>query len=150
MEHRNYYELLKLIKAVTCQHPLVNNFYYYRYDAEHENDIEYPAVILTVNSLNVGSNITTASFNFMYVDRETAEEDNIYQVQSLGITIITEIVNVIRRHYDLDITENLNFQFFRGQFADRAAGIYCQVSILLPSDIGECSWFCPPNECEIC
>lgn len=145
--HRTYYEFIKLLEYTFLSHPNINNFYTHKFKLESEDDIDYPAIVVTINSLTVGPSVTTASYNVMYVDRSTPERDNTDYVNSLGVQVITEIINKLKYSYDVDITNPLVFQFFRNQFSNACVGVFCTINIDMPSNIGECAWFDIIEQC---
>lgn len=150
MRRYNYFEILKLIEHISLAHPLVENFYKRRYAINNNHDIIYPALICTTNNFLVGENVSTLNCTLLYVDKETPERDNIDQIQSVGTTNITEIVNVLRNGFDLDIKEQLSFRYFDDDFADKCAGCFTDVKIIMPSDIGDCYWFDVDDYCDNC
>lgn len=136
----NYFEFMKVLRHISLQHPFVNNYYEDKYKLNHVNDIEYAAVVVTTNRVNVGPQVTVFSLNLMYVDRHTEENDNTNAVRSLGISVLTEIVNAIRYCYKVSIGDALSFMPFKDQFVDRCVGVYCTIELTIPSEMGECHW----------
>lgn len=151
VERYNYYEFLKIIEKVSLSHPLISNFYTGRYRLNTTDDILYPAIVLTINNVSVGSQVTTIDFNLMYVDRLTEIRDNRDEIQSIGIVTITEIVNALKNCFDMDTTSPILINIFTDQFADNVAGVFTNgLSFDMPSDIGDCFWFNIKEICEKC
>lgn len=137
-----YYDLVAIIKHVCLKHPAVNNFYTNRYKLNSVSDIEYAAVIFTNNSIQVGDSETTLSFNLLYADRLTRDRDNTLQIQSEGISVLTEIINAIRNidFLSASTTNDITINVFYEQFADSTAGAIAQVSLVYPSNLDSCDW----------
>lgn len=141
LERYTVYEFIQLLEYSFTSHPNVNNFYKHKFKAEATDNIEYPAIVVTIDNLSVGINISTFLLNIMYVDRNTPERDNTDYINSIGVSIITEVMNKIRNEFQVSINENLVFRFFTQQFSNDCAGVYCQTNITLPSDIGQCAFY---------
>lgn len=135
----NYFEFNALIKNAFGKHPFVNNIYSDVYRDDHTDNIVYPCVVYNVQSISVNTDGTTSvSMVVYFIDRITPEGDNVIQVQSLGISAITEVLNAIKDIDDVDILESFTFTPFRNQFADNCAGVFCNVTLLFVSDMGNC------------
>lgn len=148
MDTMNYSELVKYIESVCLQHPFVNSFYYGIYHSSEANNICYGSIILTPGSINTANTTNEFSFNIMYVDRLTEDRSNLIQVQSESIDIIRSILSVISNDVDIiDYETGVTVNVFFEQFADNVAGGVGTISITLPSNTGECTWY---DHCPTC
>jgi hypothetical protein len=135
----NYFEFNALLKKAFGKHPFVNNIYSEVYRDDHTDNIVYPCVVYNVTGVTVNPNGTTSVAMIVYfIDRITPEGDNVIQVQSLGMSVITEVLNALKDIDDDDILESFTFTPFRNQFADNCAGVYCNATVLFVSDMGDC------------
>lgn len=149
----NYIEFIELLEQISLQHPLINNFYTGTYRLNSTDDITYPALVLTFNSINVSvtdPTFTTFNINLLYADRLTDDRSNLHEIQSLGITVISEIIQALILYYNIQVTTNILFNPFKEQFADNTAGVVATINISIPSATGNCYWFDPSTKCKKC
>ena len=72
------------------------------------------------------------SFTFFYVDRLRNDKANEIEVQSVGISTLT---NILRTLEGWGVTpETYEFQTFNQRFTDECAGVYCSVILIAPED----------------
>lgn len=84
------------------------------------------------HSGNVSSDWITFSFRFVFADRLTEKQDNRTEVQSNGISTLT---NIVRKLYELGLgVSSYSVQPFNQKFNDETAGAYMTVSINVPVD----------------
>lgn len=146
MRAYNYYELVKIIERVSLSHEFVNSVYIHLYSSKlnSESDIEYPAIVITPNQHQIGSQISTWSFNMLYVDILKEKQDNWLEIQSVGIDTVNEILNALSGN-DLDLTIEMgNVTPFKRQFANNGAGAVTTFTVETLSNLGKCEWI------EIC
>lgn len=78
------------------------------------------------------------SFVLYYVDRLRNDQANQIEVQSVGISTLT---NILRTLEGWGLTpETYEFQTFNQRFTDECAGVYCSVVLIAPED-----YICPEN-----
>lgn len=148
MKRYNYYELVKEIENAACQHPAVDAFYRDRYKLNDNNTV-YPAFVATTDSISVGETVTNYSMTFLYVDRLTDTMSNELAVQSTGVDVVTEVVNVLREYLDINISDDLTVTPIGGQYADNLAGASSNsISINAASNIGRCNWYEFKERCD--
>lgn len=148
MKRFNLYELTSILNHVALSHPLVNTVLNDRYSLNATDNVLYPAVIFVKNNMQIGTQLSTASFSVIYVDRLTAERDNSIHIHSVGTQVISEIMNVLYDNFDIDpANETIAIEYFKDGYADNVAGaISNDVSFRFKSDIGECYDYCI-NDC---
>lgn len=145
---KNYQETVDLIRKISLQHPFVNDFFYGRYNAMDCGDINYGAIILTPEPIQTTLDIVTFNFNLMYVDRLQSDESNEVEIQSVGIDVIRQILNVFSDSFPIfDYEDGVDINVFSRQFSDNTAGAIATVQLIIPSDNGECTWYCYEDEC---
>lgn len=144
----NYYELMSGLKGEFEKHPFVERVYLDVWDSDKiKVNMEYPCIIISTNTLTINSTVSNANINIYYLDRQTPERDNLLYNQSLGISIINEVLNMIVLEQDLDILEEYTFTPFRDRFADMCAGVFTTLSIEFTSELGTCYYI---KECNVC
>lgn len=128
------YDIIQNILDVSKNHNLVRevgegDIYKYLNSSEHQ----YPCVFLTVSSINDDLNLRNVNCTLFYVDRLTSDESNKILVQSLGLSVLSDIVERIAG--DVDTVE---YTTFTEKFTDLCGGVYASLSIGYPLD-GVCS-----------
>lgn len=82
---------------------------------------------------NGGDDFIRYNFTLYYVDRLRADIRNQVEVQSVGMSVIG---NVLRMLEDKGITaETYEFQPFNQRFADECAGVYCSAVLIADVDL---------------
>jgi hypothetical protein len=120
-----YIDLVNAIKDVSLKHYLVNEFaegdiYEWLNSKQHK----YPCVVLTTNNISTGEDVNTLNANLFYVDRLTDNDDNKLKIQSLGVTVLQQIINKLDLSWDSTI-----YTPFTEKFADLCAGVYVTFNI---------------------
>jgi hypothetical protein len=142
MDQYNLFEFKKLLENVSLKHPFVNTVLFNRYKINTSDCVKYPVVTYLFNSVQVGEDITTYNLSIIYADRLTSCRDNSTEIQSLGITVISELVNFLYNKL-LGTTNTMTFNLFKDQYADECAGVIANnVQFALPSEIGSCEYLC--------
>lgn len=126
-------ETTRLIEFVASKMPNINSVVETEniYDLNNDNvNVEYSAFCLQQQQHNSDiEGFITYNFNLYYIDRLTLNKANKLEVQSSGITILQNIINVIReRNYVSDI-RSTSFVTFTEQFTANCAGVYCSIAI---------------------
>ena len=74
----------------------------------------------------------TYNYNIYYVDRLVLDKSNKLEIQSTGINILQNIINIIKdRVWVSDITTS-EYVTFTERFTAECAGVYCSISITTP------------------
>lgn len=141
----DYKTAIETIGKAFLEHPFVNSFMMNEEMVSINKDICYPIIVLNERNITqrvVNSrHLSTVTFNILYADVLTKNYDNELDIKSLGITVITEVLNALKRVYKWDI-QDFSFNTFYGKFPDICAGSYCDVTFTMPSEIGSCDWIC--------
>lgn len=144
----NLYEFAKLIERACQAHPLVNDFLFSVYRINDTDNITYPVVALTLNSVTKRQNTIDFNINLLYADRLTDNRDNVLTAQSEGVTVLLEMMNVLSTHTNTLVPDDYQITPFKEQFADNTAGAFVAATIKAPNYLGECFYFDP--ECIEC
>ena len=83
------------------------------------------------HSAEIQSSFYTFRFTFFYIDRLTADKGNQVEVQSVGVTILDNIIRTLGET-GLEFDGECRFTPFSQRFLDECAGAFCSVSILVP------------------
>lgn len=140
MKNYNLFELNNLIKSICDAHPLINDYFINKYRATESDNINYPLLACTVNSVISNENTLTFNVNMLYADRLTDRRDNEISVQSTGVSSLMEVVNAMKELAPLEIDNGYSITPFTEQFADNCAGVFATLSIQVPHYLGECHW----------
>lgn len=124
-------ETIELLKTIAQSQP---NIRYVGegnvYELNHKPDIEYGVFYITQSNTQIFDNYVQYNLNLFYVDRLTDDFDNRLQVQSDGIRVIKNILNIYEDMGDDEISYPLNFTSFNERFCDECAGVFTTVSIV--------------------
>lgn len=84
------------------------------------------------HSGNVADDLASYSFTLFYVDRLTADGGNETEVQSVGISVLD---NIVRTLNDAGIwADSWTFNVFTQRFVDECAGAFTRVTFTVPLD----------------
>ena len=76
---------------------------------------------------NMDDDIITYNFAFFYVDRLNEKRSNEVDIQSVGMTTLS---NIIRALQDKGIyADSWEYQTFNQRFHDECAGVYCNIAL---------------------
>lgn len=130
-------ETVKLIEYIASRQPNINTVVETDdiYELNTDNyQVRYSAFCL--QQQRHVSNIegfTTFNFNAYYVDRLTEDKSNKIEIQSTGITLLQNIINILNdRIWISDVTVS-EFVTFTERFTAECAGVYCTISVTVPN-----------------
>ena len=123
-------QIIETLKAIAITQPLI--------DTATDGDI-YQALngntsvkygVFHVNQTTHQSTDTTDTYglNLFFVDMLAEDESNRLQVQSLGKTLIDNIVRVFCEQYDADVA-TITYTPFTQRFNDMTAGVFATMNI---------------------
>jgi hypothetical protein len=75
--------------------------------------------------------LTTYNFTLFYVDRLKDDKSNQIEVQSVGCDTINNILQLLYSTYGIE-AGNYTLQTFNQRFTDECAGVFCNVSFVVP------------------
>lgn len=134
------HELVTTIRQIVSGHPTINSFIEGVYKAIEVDNINYPALMVTVNSTTRTARTLNYDINLLYADRLTDERDNKLFIQSAGTAVLAELLNAIDLIDDVSLSESNQISVFEEQFADNTAGAFVRIQIETANPIGDCAW----------
>ena len=81
-------------------------------------------------------NVMLYSLNLWYIDRLTTDSRNEVAIQSVGISILNNIIDTLLEEHQNELEQygNIYYNDFQQRFADLCAGVYASLSIAIPLD----------------
>ena len=129
----NLRQLIQVIEMVAIQQPSVNMIVkndVFRINSAPKTKYGVFAWTQGQHSGSVNG-MTTFSFTFFYIDRLNADQSNQIEIQSVGCETLC---NILRLLDDMDIDiKSYTMQPFNQRFTDECAGIFCNVSLSVPT-----------------
>lgn len=122
----NYYDIINKIKSTALQHNLVNesaegDVYEWMNSKNHK----YPCVFITIENVTVEDDLNTLTANLIYLDRLTDNKDNKLKIQSIGVTVLKQIINKLNE--DGIECDTGTYEPFTDEKADVCAGVIARV-----------------------
>lgn len=103
-------------------------------------NIDYSVIYITQTNHSVNADTIEYNINLFYVDRLMNDKSNRLEVQSHGINVLTNIINVLSNYYDVDVELPLSFTTFVQRFVDECAGVFANIKITTESEMGICGY----------
>lgn len=132
------YELIYTIKHIALKQPNVRTFGEGNiYDILNANpSVEYDAVILTQGTHTQDNKFNYFNFNLFYVSRLVDNmENNRLQAQSIGVEVLSNIVQFLNDAYDIELNGNISFNTFTEKFTDECAGVYAKITLVVGKEL---------------
>ena len=124
-------ELIETIEDIASNQPNVNQII--RDDIYSLNtlqDIQYSVFCSTQQQHQEDGDFITYNFTLFYVDRLLSDKSNQTEIQSTGISILSNILHRLG-NYDIEVGSHL-YQVFHQRFNDECAGVYVNVGLTVP------------------
>ena len=127
-------EVIKTIEVVAARQPdirmIVENDVF---RINEKPDAKYGIFAWTQgqHSANTESDYISYTFTFFYVDRLKADQSNQLEIQSTGTQTLNNIIRTLD-DYGLFVEQAFTFQSFNQRFADECAGVFCNVTLIVP------------------
>ena len=140
----NYYNFIKQIKNISLSNGLVNetgegDIYIHLNSGMHK----YPCVFLTVQNVTFTNDIVNVNATLFYVDRLLDNSSNKLEIQSNGITVLSQILDRIAEETVINTVQNV-YTPFEEKFADLCAGQFVTFRASFPNDV-----ICSDDEFEV-
>ena len=76
-------------------------------------------------------------FNLFYVDRLTDDYQNRLKIQSIGKSVLSNVVRIFCEQNDIDFPDEtqISFNSFTEKFVDLTAGMYCNLTLTIPKNL---------------
>lgn len=104
-------------------------------------NIDYGVFFITQTNHTQDENITKYTLTLFYVDRVTNDGSNKLAIQSNGITILTNIINIfLMQNEDAELDGDMQFTTFIQRFVDDCAGVFCNVTVSVDNNLGVCGY----------
>ena len=128
-------ELIKTMEVVASKQPSIKMVVendIFRLNAKADARYGVFAFVQGQHSTSIDSNVISYAFTLFYVDRLKNDRSNQIEIQSVGIQTLD---NIIRTMDEMGIyAENdYSFQVFNQRFVDECAGVFCNVSLSVPT-----------------
>ena len=85
------------------------------------------------HSIGAEDSYATYAFTFFYVDRLTEDKGNELEIQSVGITVLDNIIRTVVQA-GAQVANDYIFTSFNQRFQDECAGVYCNIAFRVPLD----------------
>ena len=104
-------------------------------------NIDYSVFFITQSEHQQNENTVTYNLTLYYIDRVIKDGDNTLSVQSTGMMILANIINIFNQlNPDVEVDYDINYTTFTHKFTDDCAGVFCSVSITADADLGICGY----------
>lgn len=133
-----YKELIKLIEKVASDQPNIGTIVPFSpYDVNNSKETVYSVFSWSPNAFIENNGFINYSLNLFYIDRLNADRSNKLQIQSIGIQILKNILDVLESEYDIPTSGTRTYNTFYETFDKNVcAGVY--VTITIETDTGDC------------
>lgn len=136
------YEIVKSLQEIAKQQPNIN--YVGEgdiYILNTQPNIDYSVFFITQTNHSQYENTIEYKLTLFYVDRLMTDESNRLKIQSEGIMMLGNIINIFNQKYpDVEVEYNVNHTTFLQKFADSCAGVFADVTIIADNNIGVCGY----------
>ena len=129
-------ETTRLIEYIASKQPNINTVVETEniYDLNNDNfQVKYSAFCLQQQRHTSQNGFTTFNYNAYYVDRLTNDRKNKLDVQSSGIILLQNIINILNDRIWISNVTASEFVTFTEKFTAECAGAYCNISITVPN-----------------
>lgn len=130
-------QVIQAMEAAAISQPSVNMIVrsdVYRINASPERRYGVFAWVQRQHTMT-DADFVQYSFALFYVDRLTEDRSNETEVQSVGIQTLSNILALLDDR-GLSVQRPVTFDTFTERFTDECAGVFCNVTFLLPADSG--------------
>ena len=132
------YEVVERLKTIALTQPNIRT----ALEGDIYNLNTNPSVVYDVFNLTQGQHRESEDydfyvFNLFYVSRLTDEYNNRLQIQSIGKSVLSNIIRLFCEQTDIDFPDDtqLTFNTFTEKFVDICGGVYCNVTLTIPKDL---------------
>ena len=105
--------------------------------------VKYGAFHINQTSHQTTENTDTYGLNLFYVDRLEDDDSNRLQIQSIGKTVLDNIVRTFCEDYDTDMP-TITYTPFTQRFTDMTAGVYATITLTVFKE-----WTCAESDRQI-
>ena len=101
-------------------------------------NIDYGVFYITQQKHSQDENVTKYNLTLFYVDRLLNDGKNKLAVQSTGITLLTNIINIFLNSNDVEIEGDVQLTTYKEKFVDDCAGAFAEITVITDNPIGMC------------
>lgn len=134
-------EIVKQFEHIASQQPNIN---YVNngdvYELNNLPNIDYGVFFVTQQKHSADENNYTYNLTLFYVDRITTDGKNKLAIQSNGITLLTNIINLFLNNNDVELEGDIQLTTFKERFVDDCAGAFAEISIIAENELGICGY----------
>lgn len=133
-----YKELIKIIEKVASEQPNIGTIVPFSpYDVNNSKETVYSVFSWSPNAFIENNGFINYSLNLFYIDRLNADRSNKLQIQSIGIQILKNILDVLESEYDIPTSGTRTYNTFYETFDKNiCAGVY--VSTTFSTEFADC------------
>lgn len=104
-------------------------------------NLDYSVFFVTQQNHSVNEDTVTYNLVLYYIDRQMNDGSNVLQIQSQGMLVLNNIVNIFNQmNPDITIDGDISFTTFTHRFTDNCAGVFANVTITTDNEIGLCGY----------
>lgn len=102
-------------------------------------NIDYGVFFITQSQHTVNENTKIFNLTLYFVDRVFEDDSNVLSVQSMGIEVLSNIINIFNyENDDVNIEYGINFNTFIHKFTDKCSGVYANIAIEVENNVNLC------------
>lgn len=134
------YTLINKLKDISLTIPNINS----AFDGDifllnSKPNIDYGVFFITQSQHTVNENTKTFNLTLYFVDRVFEDDSNVLSVQSMGIEVLSNIINIFNyENDDVNIEYGINFNTFIHKFTDKCSGVYANIAIEVENNVNLC------------
>lgn len=136
------YEIIHKFSDIAIQQPNVNYTGFNDVFAlNNRTNIDYGVFFVTQNNHQEYQDIIQYNLNLFYIDRlqDTEDYEGQLKIQSDGMIVLRNIINTFNEQVEeCTINMPIIYTAFNQKFSDNCAGIYANITIELPNNLGNC------------
>lgn len=111
------------------------------YVLNSQPNIDYSVFFVTQQEHSQSENTITYNLYLYYVDRLTESENNTLSIQSTGLMVLGNIINIFNNEIDDAVIDyDVRYTTFTHRFADACAGAFATLQITAPNGLGICEF----------
>lgn len=137
MNDFNLFEFVKMLEKTCLCSGVINSFFESRYSLNSSDNVNYPVISFTVNTITKNEGFLNIDCNILYADRLTNDRYNRLSIQSTGVNFLSELINSISDNLSIDV-QSPSMSVFSEQFSDNCAGVVSRQTFVVPSAIANC------------
>lgn len=88
---------------------------------------------------NLDEGFLIVALTLFYVDRLTADKHNELEIQSVGVSLLGNVLKTAQEA-GIYVSGTVRYNTFNQRFLDECAGVFCTVDLEVPLD-----WICPDD-----